>query len=68
MEWPRNFQVSAILYDQASARSGSGVPDKLRVILEIYSLTVDREIERALEERKYKSATEFVAKTGLCPM
>jgi hypothetical protein len=43
--------VSAILYEQASARSGSGVPDKLRVILEIYSLTLDREIERALEER-----------------
>jgi len=60
MEWPRNFQVSAILYDQASARSGSGVPDKLRVILEIYSHTLDREIERVLEERSTDRAREKI--------
>jgi len=60
MEWPRNFQVSAILYGQASARSRSGVPDKLRVILEIYSLTVDHEIERALEERSKDRAREKI--------
>ena len=60
MEWYRNCQVSAILYEQARARSGSGVPDKLRVILEIYSLTLDREIERALEERRKDGAREKI--------
>ena len=60
MEWPRNFQGSAILYERGSASSGSGVPDKLRVILEIYSLTLDREIERALEERSKDRAREKI--------
>jgi len=52
--------VSAILYGQENARSGSGVPDKLRVILEIYSLTVDHEIERDLEERSKDRAREKI--------
>ena len=52
--------MSAILYCQASARSGSGVPDKLRVILQIYGLTVDREMERALKERSKDRAREKI--------
>jgi len=60
MEWPRNFQVSTTLYEQASACSGCRVPDKLRVILEIYSHTLDREIERALEERHKDRAREKI--------
>jgi hypothetical protein len=60
MEWPRNFQVSAALYVQTRARSGSGVPDKRRVILEIYSLTLDCEMERVLEERSKDRAREKI--------
>lgn len=52
--------MSAILYDQASACSGSGAPDKLRVTLEIHSLTLDREIERVVEERSKDRAREKI--------
>lgn len=74
MEWSSDFQVSV----WPGARSGPGVPDRLRVIVELYRLTLDREIEKGVGERnkdrasekiwRGKSGTEFVAKIVRLPL